>query len=108
MKVKKSSVISHPTSTGTLTTDAVNMDQASYCDALTIQLSCNSAYTGTVTVQGRYHPDHDWVALGSALTVNSAATRDQIFSRDYAPEVRLSSTRSSGAGAGTVTAWFGR
>jgi len=108
MKVKKASTITHPRSSGTLTSDVVNMDQASYCDTLTIQISCNSAYTGTLTLQGRYHPAHDWITLGTTLTVNSAATRSQIVTRDYAPEVRVSSARSSGAGDGTVDVWFGR
>lgn len=108
MKVKKLSVISHPTSTGTLTTDPIRLDTYPYSDYVTLQVSCNAAYTGTVKLQGRTHPDQEWFDIGSTHTANSTATRDVILSRDHAPEFRVSSTRSSGAGAGTVTCWIAR
>jgi len=105
MLIKKINDDGAATGAATFFTNSTRLDNYPFNEDITIQYECSASATGSLTLQGRAHPDMDWVDIGAAVTI--PAGLKGVFQRKNAPEIRLKWIKTS-AGKQTLTSWVGR
>lgn len=105
MKVRQGTTAS-VTGAVTVTTAGVRLDKYPFEDNVTLQLDVQSGFTGTITLQGRSHPEMEWFSIGAAIDP-AVSGLDVITTRSFAAEYRLSITKTN-AGTHSVAWWIGQ